>query len=106
MAQSSTGDPIVMQLYRASGTNLISSHTALVLAQAVIEDVYGSQELELQRPLHVSDVGDAWVVRGSAQFGTRGIPKDQADIGAIEIVVAKFDGQILSLIREGQLTPP
>jgi hypothetical protein len=88
-----------MWLMRANKINLITSDTATEIIRRVVRDQYGQTEVDRNEPLTTADDGDTWLVRGTASSPAAG--SSEAWIGPIRGRVAKFDGQILGFIFEG-----
>jgi hypothetical protein len=88
-----------MWLLRANKIDLITSDTAIEIIRRVVRDRSGQDEVDRNEPLTVEDDGDTWLVRGTASASAAGSRK--AWMGPIRGRVAKFDGQILGFIYEG-----
>ena len=88
-----------MWLLQANKIDLVTSDTAIELIRRVVRDRYGQDEVDRNEPLTVEDDGDTWLVRGTASASVAGSRK--AWMGPIRGRVAKFDGQILGFIYEG-----
>lgn len=84
---------------RANKIDLVTSDTATELIRRVVRDRYGQDELDSNEPLTVKDDGDTWLVRGAPSSSAAGARP--AWMGPIHGRVAKFDGQILGFIYEG-----
>jgi hypothetical protein len=78
---------------------LITSDTATEIIRCVVRDRYGQDELDINEPLTAKDDGDTWLLRGAASRSADG--SRPAWMGPICGRVAKFDGQILGFIFEG-----
>jgi hypothetical protein len=68
MVRSPSDDYISNLLFRYSKAKIISKDLALYVARAVVEEVYGNDELERQGAFRASDGGDSWIVEGSRRF--------------------------------------
>jgi hypothetical protein len=88
-----------MWLLRANNIDLITSGTAIEIVRRVVCDRYGQEEVDRNEPLTVKDDGDTWLVRGTISPSVAG--SRQAWMGPIRGRIAKFDGQILGFIFEG-----
>lgn len=88
-----------MWLLRANNIDLITSDTAIEIIRRVVCDRYGQEELDRNEPLSVKDDSDTWLVRGTISPPVAG--SRQAWVGPIRGRIAKFDGQILGFIFEG-----
>jgi hypothetical protein len=88
-----------MWLLRANKIDLITSDTAIEIIRRVVCDRFGQDEVNRNEPLTVKDDGDTWLVRGTVSPSATGSRK--AWMGPIRGRVAKFDGQILGFIFEG-----
>jgi hypothetical protein len=88
-----------MWLLRANTIDLITSDTAIELIRRVVRDRYGQDEVDRNEPLTVKEEGDTWSVRGTISPSAAG--SRTAWMGPIHARVAKFDGQILGFIFEG-----
>ena len=64
-----------------------SAETAIKIAQAVLEPIYGAEQIRRQLPLTAVLDKEAWIVQGSLPTGTRG--------GVALIEIAKRDGRII-----------
>lgn len=65
--------------------------TAVRIAEAVAESLYGQAEIRQQRPYAVTDTPQQWIVRGTRP--------DRAIGGVFEIVINKRDGAILFVMH-------
>jgi len=88
-----------MWLLRANKIDLITSSTAVEIIRRVVCDRYGQDEVDRNEPLTVKDDGDSWLVRGT--MSASAARSGRAWMGPIRGRVAKFDGQILGFIFEG-----
>ena len=88
-----------MWLLRANNIDLITSDTAIEIVRRVVRDRYGQEEVDRDEPLTVKDDSDTWLVRGTISPSVAG--SRQAWMGPIHGRIAKFDGQILGFIFEG-----
>lgn len=88
-----------MWLLRANKIDLVTSETAIELVRRVVRDRSGQDEVDRNEPLTVEDDGDTWLVRGTVSPSAAESRK--AWMGPIRGRVAKFDGQILGFIYEG-----
>jgi len=88
-----------MWLWRASKIDLITSNTAIEIIRRVVCDRYGQDEVDRNAPLTVKGDGDTWLVRGTVSPSAAA--SREAWMGPIRGRIAKFDGQILGFIFEG-----
>lgn len=88
-----------MWLLRANKVDLITSDTAIEIIRRVVRDRYGQHEVERNEPLTVKEEDDTWLVRGTVSPSAA--ESREAWLGPIRGRVAKFDGQILGFIFEG-----
>lgn len=65
---------------------------AIGIAELVVSNVYGQEELERQRPLTALDQSDRWLVEGSYNLERRG-----GDVGPLKMWISKSDAQILDI---------
>ena len=63
------------------------AETAVKIAQAVLEPIYGVEEIRRQLPLEAVLHNEVWIVQGSVPTGTRG--------GVAYAEIAKRDGRII-----------
>lgn len=80
-----------MLVRKTLGQKLISRDTALAICRMVVTDIRGAAECSAQEPFLVGDAGDAWKVSGP-----RVTPFVPGGPGPAEMLIAKFDGTILS----------
>ncbi len=66
--------------------------TAVRVAEAMLEAVYGPKKLQEERPYSATLDGDAWLVRGSVPHGALG--------GTAVMRLSKSDGRVLFFINE------
>lgn len=96
-----------MYLYMMVGERLITRTTALAIAQLVLADRFGSQEVELQEPFHVEEQGKTWVISGSRQPDwDDGRPRGALRHGRAEVIISQLDGRIIKLAVEAPIPPP
>jgi hypothetical protein len=88
-----------MWLLAANKIDLITSDTAIEVIRRVLRDRYSQTEVDRNEPLTVKEEGDTWLVRGTVPSSTAG--PQGAWMGPVRGRVAKFDGQILGFIFEG-----
>ena len=91
--------PEGMWLWRANKIDFITSETAVEIVRRVVCNRYGQDEVNRNEPLTVKDDGDTWLVRGTAAPSAAGSATPWK--GPIKARLAKFDGQILGFIYEG-----
>lgn len=65
------------------------------IAELIVENAYGSEELKLQTPLRVTEMDDCWYI-----IGSRNINNDKDTSGNIVVVINKRDGKILDLLLD------
>jgi hypothetical protein len=88
-----------MWLLQANKIDLITLDTAVELIRRVVCDRYGQDEVDRNEPLTATSDGDTWLVRGTVSPSTAS--HREPWIGPIRGRVAKFDGQILGFVFEG-----
>lgn len=93
MASGPSKNDGLMLVRRAMGQQLISRDTALVICRMVVTDIRGAAECNSQEPFVVRDCGEAWNIKGSVIMKRDAVPGDPSPI---EMLIAKFDGAILS----------
>ena len=68
-----------------------TANTAIVIAEAVLEPIYGKAQIEGERPLQAHLSGEIWIVTGTLKSG---------GIGGVAMVrISKKTGTILSVIH-------
>jgi hypothetical protein len=87
------------------GRIIATRELALMMAGVLIRDVYGEQELDLQKPLGLSDGGDRWVIEGSGEFDMSTLPGCVSH-GRVEMEIAKANCRVLKLSRTGMPSTP
>lgn len=65
---------------------------ALRISELLIADIYGEEELEMQRPLEVEEKDDRWLITGSHNKD-----REVEGLGPAEVIMSKKDGRILSI---------
>jgi hypothetical protein len=63
--------------------------TAVKVAEAVLEPIYGDELMTTQRPLHARLEKGVWIVYGTVKPSHRG--------GAVMVTIRKNDGKILKI---------
>jgi hypothetical protein len=67
-----------------------SPKVAFGIAEAVLKEIYGDDQIERQKPFHVSLKNNVWYVKGSVTDDS-GYVKG----GVFEIEISKIDGKII-----------
>ena len=74
--------------------------TALKISEILIEDIYGEDELLMQRPFKVEDKGDRWLI-----IGTPDRSKEIEGPGPARVIINKKDGRIIDIIGTVPIKP-
>ena len=74
--------------------------TALKISEILIQDIYGEDELLIQRPLKIEDQGDRWLVLGRPDA-----TKETEGCGPVRVIISKRDGRIIDVIKSAPLKP-
>jgi hypothetical protein len=97
-----SSEDLSMTLRRAAGSDLVDSAAAVSIAQTLFQKELGPERLKRQLPLQVSDLGTAWLVRGTPNMVDPGItPTGLTDI-ATEIVISKVDCRVLKFVTNAK----
>jgi hypothetical protein len=109
------GEDFSMLLARAGGIKLITRDTALMMAHAAIEHVYGREELEAQLPFIVNETDETWMIEGSRRPA---FPNEEeidrqvrdeaiaAISGKAQVTISKYNGRILKFIVNATFPAP
>lgn len=95
-----------MWLNRAFGHDLISSATALEMAQRILLERVGETRAHAQQPLSIIDENGIWTIRGRELSPVFPLPQHIEECGIYCICIAKADGQIKDLTFETPVTIP
>ena len=69
--------------------------TALAIAHAVLNRVYGIKIIQDEEPLMTKDLGDRWLITGTLHCG--GGPNVTCLGGTAEVEISKEDGRVLRM---------
>jgi hypothetical protein len=75
--------------YAPKGGYVRDARTAVAIAEAILNSVYGEQQIAGEKPLQAKRSGDVWRVSGALPPGYKG--------GVAEIWISKRSGRILHL---------
>ncbi len=93
-----------MLLHGFAGTVLADRELALVMAESIFRRVYGDADFEIQKPLHVADAEDRWLITGNRQPDRAQAAGDLA-AGAVEIAILKSNCRVAHLIQKAIILP-
>ncbi|ESQ87741.1 hypothetical protein ABAC460_18885 [Asticcacaulis sp. AC460] len=68
-----------------------TADVAIEIAEAVLKDIYGAEQIEHEKPLVAHLKGEVWVVEGTLPPGRKG--------GVAEIWISRQNGEILKVIH-------
>ncbi|WP_231739369.1 NTF2 fold immunity protein [Novosphingobium sp. FSW06-99] len=71
-----------------------NKNLALRLGEAIISDIYGNDELKLQRPFSVSEDNGIWTIVGSKNAG-----EGREGEGCVIIKIARDDARVIDIKR-------
>ncbi len=101
-------DPIedrTMILYGLSKRTFATKEIAEKIAEMVIANIFGEEELELQIPLQTKDLVDRWMIEGSRSYDFDH-PIDQMMNGRVIIEILKRNCQIVKFTQLTALVDP
>ena len=85
---------------------LATQSIALALAEMLIADRHGDEELEYQRPLLIEELSDRWAIKSSGDYKPMPPPFVQSLEGPFEIEILKRNCRVIKFIRFGGIAEP
>ncbi|MDR3508271.1 MAG: NTF2 fold immunity protein [Caulobacteraceae bacterium] len=85
--------------------DLATRDLAMTMAESLVTTIYGSSELEAQRPLLITDSEDRWVIEGSRLYKERMEGFEQLTDGRVVIEILKRNCQVLRLTQMVAFAP-
>lgn len=82
--------PIMFLHHVINGGIVNNAEMALKIATIILENHYGADAAERQKPLSVRDLSDRWVIEGNANR-----PRKPYDRGIARVEILKEDGRVL-----------
>lgn len=83
-----------------NGVQLATKDIAVALSEMVIESRFGKAELNIQKPLSISDGGDRWIVEGTRDYD-ESAPRSMPQVvkGPVIVHIIKRNCRIVSFIQ-------
>jgi len=95
-------DKTIIALHGAASGGIINNaEIAIKIAELILENNQGREELELQKPLIAEDRGDGWFVHGSYNHDKKKMGK-----ASWHIYIRKSDAQVTSMFHDYRFPDP
>jgi hypothetical protein len=96
-------DDISMLLIGYRDVPLATQRVALALAELLIADRHGDEELEHQRPLTIVEASDRWLIESHGDYRPMAPPFVQSLDGPFEIEILKRNCRVIKFNRYGAI---
>jgi len=96
-------DDISMSLIGYRDVPLATQRVAITLAEMLIAERHGHEELEHQRPLTIVEARDRWIIESHGAYRPKVPPFEQSLEGPFEIEILKRNCRVIKFNRYGAI---
>jgi len=96
-------DDISMLLNGYGDIPLATQRVALALAEMLIAERHGDEELEHQKPLTIVELSDRWAIESHGAYRPMAPPFEQSLDGPFQIEILKRNCRVINLIQLGAM---